>query len=206
VHLAIRSSPLVESPAARLLGRAHPLSQALDRRASLRVEIVVLSTVLGGSLTALAGGAEAAMPVALPAMLVAALAVLRLVTVRAVIRSLVLTLLVEGRGALPLVELQQERARLLDAERLRRVAQWLRRVADGSDLGFGIPSLIDPRVAAGARTELLDVAAALSRDERGVAGVALLEQIACEPWSPLFGDDAEALQEALARVRFLLAV
>ena len=32
-----------------------------------------------------------------------------------------------------------------------------------------------------------------------------MEQIAREPWSPLYGEDVGALREALARVRFLLA-
>jgi hypothetical protein len=51
----------------------------------------------------------------------------------------------------------------------------------------------------------LEIAVALTTDEPGVAGLALLEQLACEPWSPLFGEDARALREALSRVRFLLA-
>jgi hypothetical protein len=49
------------------------------------------------------------------------------------------------------------------------------------------------------------VATALAREADGVAGLALLEQLVSEPWSPLFGDDIEALRQALSRVRFLLA-
>jgi hypothetical protein len=205
VHLAIRTPPLAESPAAHLLGCAHPLTRALDRRTSLRIEMVVLSAVVGGSLIAIASGAHAAMPVAIAAGVVEGAAFLRLMAVGTNIHSLVLALMVDARASLPLAELEKERARLLDARRRRRDAQWLERVADGADLGFGIPSLINPRVASGARIELLAVAAALSRGERGVAGLALLEQIAREPWSPLYGEDVGALREALARVRFLLS-
>ena len=209
MHLAIRSSPLVESPAVWLLGEAHPLVRSLDRRVTLRLELLVVGALLLGSLLGVAGGVHWALPVALAAGLAATSTWFRLMLTSALIRSLVLELLVEGRERLGLAELQKARRRLLDVRHRRTQAQWLGRVAAGRDLGFGlprrVPPLISPRVAAGARCELLDVAAALARGADGVAGLALLEQLASEPWSPLFDDDVQAVREALSRVRFLLA-
>jgi hypothetical protein len=209
VHLAIRLSPLVESPAARLLGSVHPLARALDRRTSLHLEMLVVGVLLGGSLIAFASGASSAMPVGLAAGFLAVLTWFRLMLLRMWIHGLVLELFVAGRGRLPLAEVQRERGRLLDVRRRRLQAQWLQRVADGRDLGFGLPGRVPPlisaRLAAGVRTELLEVGVALTADEPGVAGLALLEQLAYEPWSPLFGEDVRATREALSRVRFLLA-
>jgi hypothetical protein len=68
-----------------------------------------------------------------------------------------------------------------------------------------VPPIINPRVVAGARDELLQVADALSREERGLVGLALLEIVMYEPVSPLFGEDVLQLREGLSRVRFLLA-
>ena len=120
-----------------------------------------------------------------------------------------LELLVEGRERLPLREVQTERSRLLDVRRRQREAEWLTRVADGRDLGLAAPgrgpALISARVATAARTELWAVAAALAGERPPAEGVALAEQIAREPWSPLYGQDARALREALSRARFLLA-
>jgi hypothetical protein len=209
VHLAIRSSPLVESPAARLLGEAHPLVRSLDRRATLHLELLVVGALLLGGLLGVAGGVHAGLPVALAAGVAGTSTWLRLMLAIALIRSLVLELLAEGRESLPLAELQKARCRLLDVRHRRTQAQWLERVAAGRDLGFGlpprVPPLISPLIAAEARCELLDVAAALARGAQGVAGLALLEQLASEPWSPLFDDDVQAVREALSRVRFLLA-
>ena len=209
MHLAIHPPRLVETRAARLLGPGHPLVRALERRASLHVAAVAVGAMLYGSLILAARGGHSATPVALAAGVVEALTCFCLMLATTEIRSLVLGLLVEGRERLPLPELQKERARLLDARRRRREAQWLARAANGTDLGFGLPGrvppLISPSVAARARLELLQVAAAVSRDQAGVAGLALLELLATEPWSPLYGDDPRALREALSRVRFLAA-
>jgi hypothetical protein len=209
VHLATRSSSLVQRPAARLLGEHHPLALALDRRTSVALELLVVGVLLGGGLIEVAAGARWALPFALAAAVAAVPVWLRLSLVRACIRDEVLALLAPGRERLPLAEVQKERRRLLDGDRRRTQAEWLERVAEGRDLGFGIPgrvpTLISPRVARGARHELLEVAAAVRGGAPGVAGLALLEQLAYHPWSPLFDDDVRALQEALSRVRFLLA-
>jgi hypothetical protein len=63
--------------------------------------------------------------------------------------------------------------------------------------------LISARVAKGARDELLAVAAVLRDDTSAVQGLALAEQIAREPWSPLYGQDTRALWEACSRARYL---
>ena len=207
MHLATHPPGVVESPAARLLGSVHPLVRALERRASLHVAAVAVGAMLSGSALLAARGGDSAIAVALVAGVVEAPTCFRLMLATTEIRSLVLSLLVEGRGRLPLPDAQKERARLLGARRRRREAQWLERVANGTDLGFGIPGrvppLISPSVAVRARIELLQVAGAISRDQAGVAGLALLQLLATEPWSELYGDDPRALREASARVRFL---
>jgi hypothetical protein len=105
-----------------------------------------------------------------------------------------LELLVEVRERLPLREVQAERSRLLDARRRRREAVWLARVADGKELGLAAPgrgpALISASVATAVQTELLPAAAALDSERPAVEGVAFAEQIAREPWSPLYGQDA----------------
>jgi hypothetical protein len=209
VQIATHFPPLAASPAARLLGSEHPLARALDRRASLQVELAVAGVVLACAVVAVGEGVRAAAAVALGAVVAGVVAGMRLLVTLAQVRSLVLELLVEGRERLPLREVQAERSRLLDARRRRREAAWLARVADGKDLGLAAPgrgpALISARVATAVQTELLAVAAALDSEQPPVEGVALAEQIAREPWSPLYGQDARALREALSRARFLLA-
>ena len=209
MHLAIHFPSLAESPAARLLGSDHPLARALDRRACRRVELAVAGVVLAGAVVAVGEGVRAAATVAIGAAVAAVLAGVRTLVTLAQVRSLVLELLVEGRERLPLREVQTERSRLLDVRRRQREADWLKRVADGRDLVLAAPgrgpALISARVATAARSELSAVAAALASEQPAVEGVALAEQIAREPWSPLYGQDARALREALSRARFLLA-
>jgi hypothetical protein len=210
MHLAIHSPPLAESPAARLLGPEHPLVRAIDRRSSLRLETAVVGVVLAAALVAVGEGAHAAVAVAAGAAVAGAVSGFRMLLTLTEIRSLVLDLLAEGCGSLPLREVQDERSRLLDVRRRQREADWLVRVADGRDLGFGDArrgqTIISPRLARAARGELLAVAAALRAETPAVAGVALAEQVAREPWSPMYGQDARALREALARVRFQLSI
>jgi hypothetical protein len=116
MHLAIRSSRLVESPAARLLGTQHPLTLMLDRRASVRAQAVALSSLFASSLPAAGAGVEAAVAVAVAAGGVGALWCCRpLANERC--RDLVLDLIVAGGGRLPLEAVARERVRLLDARR-----------------------------------------------------------------------------------------
>ena len=186
MHLALHSAPPAESHAAQLLGPWHPLTRALDRRLSLRCEVVVLGAILVGALAGVAEGARGAIAVVLAAGFAGLPAGFRL-----------------------LLEVRRECSRLLDLEHRQREAEWFVRVADGRDLGLGVPGrvppLIDDRVARAALAELLGVAAELRGEQPGVEGVALVEQIACEPWSPLFGQDERALREVLCRARFLLS-
>lgn len=207
MHLVLRSPPLAESSAARILGSAHPLARALDRRTALHVELLVEALLLVGGCVGLMTGAEAALPLAITAGMVAAGTGARLMFVKAQIHSAVLVLLAEGRDRLPVGEVQEARARLLDVRRRQREARWLRDLAD--ELGRGaparVPPLISPRVVAAVRAELVAAAADLTSEAPSVASLAVLEQLSYEPWSPLFGQDAQALREALSRVRFLLA-
>jgi hypothetical protein len=209
MHLAIRSSRLVESPAARLLGTEHPLTLMLDRRASVRAQAVALSSLFASSLPAAGAGVEAAVAVAVAAGGVGALWCCRLALVNERCRDLVLDLIVAGGGRLPLEAVARERVRLLDARRRRRLGQWLEGVAEGRDLGFGTPGrgrpLLTARVIASCRRELIDVASLARGDEPDVAGVALLEQLVSDGCSPLYGEDARALRCALWRIRFLLS-
>jgi hypothetical protein len=207
VHLTIHFPPLSESPAAELLGSEHLLARALDRRSALRLELVVAGVLLTAAVVAVDEGARGAAAVALGAVVAVAVAGVRMLLTLTGIRSLVLELLVEGRESLPLREAQAERCRLLDVRRREREAEWLVRVADGRDLGLcaagGGPALISARVAKGARDELLAVAAVLRDETSAVQGLACAEQIAHEPWSPLYGQDTRALREACSRARFL---
>jgi hypothetical protein len=209
VHLTIHFPPLSESLAAELLGSEHPLARAFDRRSALRLELTVAGVLLTAAVVAVAEGARGAAAVALGAVVAVAVAGVRMLLTLTAIRSLVLELLVAGRGSVPLREVQAERSRLLDVRRRQREAEWLVRVADGRDLGLpaagGGPALISARVAKGARDELLAVAAVLRDDTSAVQGLALAEQIARESWSPLYGQDTRALREACSRARYLSA-
>jgi hypothetical protein len=209
VHLTIHFPPLAESRAARLLGSEHPLARVLDRRSALRLELGVAGVLLTAAVIAVGAGARGAAAVAIGAVVAVAVAGARMLLMSTRIRSLVLELLVDGRGSVPLREVQTERSRLLDVRRRRREAEWLVRVADGRDLGLagvgGGPALISARVVKGARTELLAVAAVLRDETSPVEGLALVEQIARGPGSPLYGRDTRALREALWRARFLLS-
>jgi hypothetical protein len=209
VHLAIRSSPLVESSAARLLGEHHALTRALERRAAIHVEMLAMVALLVVCGVAGEIGIAEAVPVALVAAPAGVVSWIRAFEAGIRVRGLVLQLIADGRGRLPLPEIEDQCARLLDPQHRRDQVEWLTALAKGEHFAFGVPRRVPPiinrRVVAAAREELMEVAYALSGDERGLAGLALLELVSYEPESPLFGDDALQLREALARVRFRLA-
>jgi hypothetical protein len=207
MHLAIRSFRLSESPASRLLGRAHPLARVLDEQACVDAQVCVLSGLIGGSLLAAATGFRAAVPVAIAAGVVDFVWCCRAVGVHEHKRDLVLELVASGGGSLPLDVVERERRRLLDDRRRRRLAEWLAAVAEARDVAIGkvgTRPLMSVGVVTSCRRELLDVVSLVDGDEPGVAGVALLELVVSHGTSPLYGEDAAALRRELWRIRYLM--
>jgi hypothetical protein len=207
VHLAIHSSQLVKSDAARLLGGDHPLTRALAERAAVRSQLWLISALDAGSWGAHALGVYPAAPIAIAAGVVWLVWCCRAALAEVRTHDVALETIAAGGARLPLDVVARERERLLDGERRRRLARWLETVGGGRDLGFGqgcTRPLLSAPVMRAVRRELEDVAAQVDGEAPSVAGLALLERLVRNGASPLYGEDATALRQELWRIRWRL--
>jgi hypothetical protein len=155
----------------------------------------------------LAGVSEARAAVA-AALVVQVAVTWRLVLRASAERDVVLDLIVDGRGDLPLRSVARERRRLLDRRHRVRLARALDALRDEAATslvrGSSRLPLYDRRVVAAVVPELRPAAQALRRGDASVRGVALSERLLSGHDSPLYGGDADRLREELRRIRFLL--
>ena len=213
VRPLITTAPLLgrrsqRSRARELLGAGHPLVRVADDRRAMGEQTVVVAVLLAASLSALLAGVSEAR-----ALVVAAVAVQLVVTWRLVLRAstehdLVLDLVVEGRGDLPLRSVARGRRRLRDPGHRTRLACALDALRDeaATPLEHRSPRLplYCRRVVVAVAPELDHIAQALRRGDASVRGVALGERLLSGHDSPLYADDVDRLRDELGRIRFLL--
>jgi hypothetical protein len=169
---------------------------------------IVVTAMLAAGLSAVLAGVSEAGAVVVAALLVQVAVTWRLVLRASARRDLVLDLIAEGRGHLPLRSVARECRRLQAPAQRVRFARALDAVREETTT---TPVLRSPRlplhcrrVVAAVAPELEATAQALRRDDASVRGVALSERLLSGHDSPLYGNDADRLREQLRRIRFLL--
>lgn len=212
VRRLVTTAPLLgrrsqRSLARELLGAGHPLVHVADDRRVMGEQTIVVAVLLAASLSAVLAGVSEARAVVAAAIAVQLAVAWRLVLRASAERDLVLDLVVEGRGDLPLRSVARGRRRLRDPGRRARLARALDALRDEAATPLvrrsSLP-LYSRRVVAAVAPELEETAQVLRRSDASVRGVALSERLLSGHDSPLYGDDADRLREELRRVRFLL--
>jgi hypothetical protein len=115
-----------------------------------------------------------------------------------------LELIAEGRGTLPVAAVARERARLLDPEHVRALAASLQELREEARSPIRrrplAPPLYSRRVIREVDADLADVVAVLRRSRPAAVVVARAERLLTLASSPLYGEDARQLSEALRRL------
>jgi hypothetical protein len=118
-------------------------------------------------------------------------------------------LIIEEHAAHGVLVLERERHRLLAADRRQRLAQSFEELA--ATAARPLPRVpasrpyFNVRIVRPVAGELREVGSLLRSDTASVRGVALAERLLTFPGSPLWGTEAIALTEELARIKYLLA-
>jgi hypothetical protein len=196
------------SRARELLGPGHPLVHVADDRRVMGEQTIVVAVLLTASLLAVLAGVSEARAVVAAAVAVQLAVTWRLVLRASAERDLVLDLVAEGRGDLPLRSVARGRRRLGDPGHRARLARALDALRDEAATPLVRRSSRLPlycrRVVVAVAPELDHVAQALRRGDASVRGVALGERLLSAHDSPLYADDVDRLRDELGRIRFLL--
>jgi hypothetical protein len=195
------------APAA-ILGLEHPLVRDLEWLAAVARQAVAVGLILVGSVGAAVAGNERAWALAIgsAAVLLSLAALAALLHGRE--RAHALQLILEGRERLPIVIVEDERRRLVDASTRRRLAKSLDdmvRIAAAPKRGLRpAPPIFHDRVVTDVADDLGRIAALLRSESAAARGVAYTEWLLTHGVSVLYGKDASALREELRRLQYLL--
>jgi hypothetical protein len=189
-----------------VLGPGHPLARAEQREQWLGRQVAALAACLpAAGLVVLVDLATVPYGAMLAAALVASALLVMLADARVTRRERARDLVADGRETLPIASVRRERARLLEAryvQRLARSVEALRREARAPYRARPASRpLFVPAVVRAVDEELASTARIL-RSGPTAATVASVERLLCGSCSPLYGEDARLLRDELARVHF----
>jgi hypothetical protein len=194
-------------PAASVLGRSHPLVETIETLAEARRQALAS----GGILLASLAPASVGIPWAQTAVLTAAAMICVLaaadLNLRRRRRRHALELILEGREAMPVAAVEEERRRLLDARRQAMLAASFERLADhaGSQASWPDGSVFQRATIAAVAHELRNVGSLLRSGPSTARGVALARGLLTDgAVSPLHRGEVGALCQELRRISFLL--
>jgi hypothetical protein len=123
-------------------------------------------------------------------------------------RELVLDIIIEGRGHLPLAAVERARRRLLEPGHRQGLAHWLDAVCREAEHPIQRPAFARPlystRLIAAVAPDLAEIARLLGDDDPGLRGVAKTQRLLRDGTSALYGQEVDVLRQELHRIRFLL--
>jgi hypothetical protein len=191
-----------------LLGPHHPFVLVSDRLDVLAEQSLVIAAVLSVSIFLLVAGLSGAVWL----VLASAVAQVRFACVFALVaerkHELVLNLIIQGRGDLPLVAIERQRRRILGQEHREQLAQWLDAVRREAEHPIQRPAFARPmysaRVIAAVAPDLAEIARLLRSDDPGLRGVARTQRLLSDGTSALYGQEIDALHQEVRGIRFLL--
>jgi hypothetical protein len=120
-------------------------------------------------------------------------------------RDRALALILEGRDSVPVTAVQRQRRRLLDPRTRTTLARNLAVIIDQSSTRCRVSAcrirpLFERAVIRAVEDDLRAVIRLLGSDYAPVRGVALVEHLLTDAFSPLYGNQVEPLREELHRV------
>ena len=207
-HLSSSLSQL--SSASAFLGSDHPLTRTLEALATVLKQSLVVALLLSGAIAGLVAGERWALQAVIAAALVQAAFACAALLLGQDMRALVLDLIIEGRGDLPLPALARQRKRLLQPGTLTALAARIEQVLTDALTPPRLTALtsaaapIAVREVASLEAELRAIAVALGGRPTDPRGVALVERLLRDGRSGVYGGDASTLREEVNRALFLL--
>jgi hypothetical protein len=179
-----------------------------DRLHVLADQSLTVAGVLSASIVLLVAGLSRAFCLVLASAVVQATIAVAIALVADRKRELVLDLIIEGRGHLPLVAVRRARRRLLDRGHREGLAQWLDAVCREAEHPMQRPAFARPmystRLITTLAPDLAEIARLLRTDTPGLRGVAMTQRLLGDGTSALYGQDVDVLRQELHRIRFLL--
>ena len=191
--------------ASDVLGSDHPLARATEALDSVVRQWLAVAAILVGSIIGLIVGRAWAAALAASATVV----LLGLTAIAAACkqsqRDRALALILEGRDSVPVAVVQRQRRRLLDPRTRTTLARNLAVMIDQSSPRRGLSAcritpLFERAVIRAVADDLRAVVRLLGSGDAPVRGVALVEHLLTDVFSPLYGNEVEPLREELRRV------
>ena len=195
--------------ASAVLGSDHPLARATDALDSVvRQSLAVAAVLVGSIIDLLAGLTWAATLAASAAIVLVGLTVIA-TACRQTQRDRALALILEGRENVPVAAVQRQRRRLLDPRTRATLARNLAVMIEQASTRRGFQAcricpLFDRAVIRAVADDLRAVIRLLGSDHAPVRGVAVVEHLLTDAFSPLYGNQAEPLRQELHRIGHLL--
>lgn len=209
-HVHTRSGQATYPRAAVALGPTHPVTRAARARSLLSGQLATTSALLVVTVAAALSRGGEAITVASAALVVELALICGLAAARACLHERARNLVADGDGDIHVAEIAAERARLDSPAYRERLASSLERALYAAEHWHQLwvstrppPTVRNLLGCADAAREV----ARLVRDPRTpVRAVALLDRLVCGGYAAtLYAGPADALEQDLARIRYLLA-
>ena len=207
--IAARAGGAAPRSASAVLGSDHPLACATEALDSVvRQSLAVAAVLVGSSIDLMAGRAWAATLAASATVVLVGLTAIA-AACKQTQRDRALALILEGRENVPVAAVQHQRRRLLDSRTRTTLARNLAAVIDQASTRRGLQAcrivpLFDRTVIRTVADDLRAVIRLLGSDHAPVRGIALVEHLLTDAFSPLYGTQVEPLREELHRIGHLL--
>jgi hypothetical protein len=207
--IAARAGGARSRPSSAILGSDHPLARATETLDGVVRQWLAVAAVLVGSFTDLTMGRAWAAPLAASASVVLLALTAIAAACRQSQRDQALAVILEGRDSVPVAAVQRQRRRLLDPQTRTTLARNLAVIIDQASTRRGLSAcriqpLFDRGVITAVADDLRTVIRLLGSDHPQVRGVALVEHLLTNAFSPLYGSQVEPLRQELHHVRHRL--
>ena len=207
--IAARASGAPPRSASAVLGPDHPLARATDALESVvRQSLAVAAVLIGAVIDLIAGRMWAATLAASAAIVLVGLTAIA-AACKQTQRDRALALILEGRENVPVAAVQRQRRRLLDPRTRTTLARNLTVMIDQASDRRGLQAcrirpLFDRAVIRAVADDLRAMIRLLDSDHAPVRGIALVEHLLTDPFSPLYGNRTESLRQELHCISHLL--
>ena len=207
--IAARAGGASPRSASAVLGSDHPLARATEALDSVVRQSRAVAAVLVGSSIDLMAGRAWASTLAASATIVLLILTAVGAACKQTQRDRALALILEGHESVPVAAVRRQRRRLLDPRTRTTLARNLAALIEQSSARRGLPAcriapLFERAVIRAVADDLRAIIRLLGCDHAPVRGVALVEHLLTDAFSPLYGTQVEPLRDELHRIGHLL--
>ncbi len=204
-----RSSERTAQSAGTVLGRTHPLTQAINGVGCGARQWWTCAAVLTGAVIASVERHPWALAVAVSAGLVLLTLTIVMFALRQRVRDEAIRLIADGREALPISVVERQRERLLSRRTKQALARTLetmlrQALSPPRIMTRGSRPLFSVQVIVSVAPELRAVISLLQPENASARGAALTERLIVYGDSPLYAREASVLRDELRRIQSAL--